>query len=98
MKLLSAAMLAGGLASLVAVAPAHAYQCKTSPTAASAAAILKTTAQSKAVAAWSSKVKSNYGLSWSVWNIAKNKGVSCTRIGTKWTCEAKAIPCNYVVP
>lgn len=98
MKLKLAASLAAAITSLALIAPAQAYQCKHVPRTASGAAFLKATAQAKAVSGWSSNVKSSLGLSWSVWNIAEAKSVSCSRTGSKWTCQAKAKPCNYVVP
>jgi hypothetical protein len=92
-----ASVLAVGFVSLASIAPAHAYQCKHLPTTASAGAVLKASAQGKAVTAWSSKVKANLGLSWSVWDIASAKSVTCSKVGNTWTCQAKAKPCNYVV-
>jgi hypothetical protein len=47
--------------------------------------------------AWTAKVKSRLGLPWSVWNIAKNASISCSKAGNKWRCAAKAKPCKYVV-
>ena len=48
---------------------------------------------------WTNKVKNNYGLSWSVWNIASGKQETCTPgAGGTFACVVKAKPCNYVVP
>lgn len=97
MTLKLAAVLAVGFVSLASIAPAHAYQCKHLPATASGSAVLKASAQGKATTAWSSKVKSNLGLSWSVWDIASAKSVTCSKVGNTWSCQAKAKPCNYVV-
>ena len=42
-------------------------------------------------------MKSQFGVSWSVLNIAKNKSMSCHKTGTKHTCLFLARPCQYVV-
>jgi len=54
-------------------------------------------AKAKARAGWRSLVKSNLGLPWSVWKIAENKSVSCSKVGGKTQCVARANPCKYVV-
>jgi hypothetical protein len=89
------------IAAAVAVmaGPAGAYQCKTSPTQATATHAVKITAQGQSKKNWSAIVKSNLGLSWSVWTIAAGRSVTCNKLASgKWTCLASAKPCNYVVP
>ena len=46
---------------------------------------------------WQNKIKSQYGLAWSVWQIAKGKQLNCTPVGNGiHTCVARARPCKYV--
>jgi hypothetical protein len=87
-----------GAVALVWGSPAHAYVCKATYTQVGANAVLKATAMANARAAWSATVNSKYGLSWSVWNIAASPSQPCVLGGGKWICQAKAKPCNYVVP
>ena len=84
---------------LLSSTPAAAYQCKnvhhyqnghgSHPHMHVARAIAKKS--------WQNKIKNDYGLAWSVWNIAKGKQLSCFPManGTK-TCVARARPCKYV--
>ena len=86
-------------ATVLSASPASAYQCKKShhyevgqgnhPQA--------TVAQALAKQHWQGKIKSQYGLPWSVWNIAKGKQLNCTPAGGGMTiCVARARPCKYV--
>ena len=86
-----------------AAQPAAAYQCKhltvkagnsvTNPKAKK-----KIWAERIAVSGWTRRVKSKYGLTWSVWSIAKSKSVSCNKSGITWHCVAKGRPCKYAAP
>ncbi len=80
---------------------AKAYSCKSYPTQAVGVRKGKIKARIVARKGWSSIVKSNLGVPWSVWSIAKNKSITCAKINTnqgkKWRCLASAKPCLYVV-
>ncbi len=90
---------AAAVTMIVAAPSASAYQCKNYPHQAVGVRPIKGAASVAARQNWSSTAKSQYGLSWSVWSIAKNKTVDCVRLDTgKWRCLASARPCNYVVP
>ncbi len=90
-----------GISTVVTSTEAHAYACKSYPTQAVGVRKLKFKARVVARNGWSSIVKSNLGLPWSVWKIAKNKSITCVKINTnqgkKWRCLASAKPCKYVV-
>jgi hypothetical protein len=78
---------------------ASAYQCKGTNTVGSLPAAQYAVALAGARADWTNKVRNNYGLSWSVWNIASGKQETCVPGGGGTTiCVVKAKPCNYVVP
>jgi hypothetical protein len=77
---------------------ASAYQCKGYPTQAVGVHKLRAVAHAKAPKNWAASVKSQFGLSWSVWSIAQAKGVTCNKQPDRWICLASARPCNYVVP
>lgn len=79
-------------------APAQAYLCKTTYTTVGANAVLQSVAKANARTAWSAAVNNKYGLSWSVWDIAASRSQPCSLAAGKWVCQAKAKPCNYVVP
>ncbi|MEP1206812.1 MAG: hypothetical protein ABJM29_07095 [Rhizobiaceae bacterium] len=54
-------------------------------------------AQALAKKSWQNKIKGEYGLAWSVWNIAKGKQLKCAAVGNgSKTCVARARPCKYV--
>jgi len=95
---------AAAVAAIVAVSmpatttPSLAYSCKVYPEQADAYLKTKFAARAKAIKNWSTKTKNQYGLAWSVWDIAKDKTVECKLVNGKWTCKAKAKPCLYVVP
>ncbi|MCG8561947.1 MAG: hypothetical protein MI824_19290 [Hyphomicrobiales bacterium] len=93
---LGALAIANVVVSMMA-APAHAYQCKGGFTTAAAVHPNKSAATSQAVQNWPAVAKGKYGLAWSVWKIAENKGVGCFAVGANWQCVAKAKPCKYVV-
>lgn len=64
----------------------------------------KSQAEGLAKNKWTASVKGYLGLSWSVWNIAKSKSVTCAKRrapGSRgkilYKCTARAKPCNYVV-
>lgn len=93
---------AGGL-TLIALstlaAPAQAYQCRNEVHQAVGVRPTELVARYAARKGWSNTAKAAFGLSWSVWKIAKNKGISCARLNSgKWRCISSARPCNYVVP
>ena len=74
----AAVMLA--LAGFVAASTgtAHAYQCKSYPTQSIAFAKSKYVAKVKATKGWSTNVKQQFGMVWSVYKIAKAKQILCT--------------------
>jgi len=76
---------------------AYAYQCKNSPTQSIGLAKLRMRASMKSRRNWTSSVKSQMGLGWSVWNISTSKSISCTKLASQWRCLANAKPCLYVV-
>jgi len=92
------ALLALAASAMVLADPADAYQCKSQAVWASAQHKLKVVAQSNARKNWQAKVKSQLGLSWSVWSIAQAKTLNCAKLPRLWHCIARARPCNYVVP
>ncbi len=92
------ALAVAALASPMTSSSAHAYACKNSPTVTVAVQKHQNTAYHQAVAKWKGKTKSDYGLSWSVWEIAKNKTVNCGQVGGgNIACYATGKACNYVV-
>ncbi len=96
-----AVALAGSLLAVVVSAPAQAYQCKSFPTQAVGVSKIKFKARVKSRKGWSLNVKSQFGLPWSVWKIAKAKSNTCakinTNIGKQWRCLASGNPCLVVV-
>jgi hypothetical protein len=77
---------------------ASAYQCKNANTVGHFATTSQPGALAGARATWTANVKGNYGLSWSVWNIATGRQESCVGGGGgSFICTVKARPCNYVV-
>tara|TARA_R110000751_G_scaffold8822_2_gene33980 strand:- start:61737 stop:62276 length:540 start_codon:yes stop_codon:yes gene_type:complete len=86
--------------SLFTAAPASAaYACKNSHSYESAAGVNPNaaTAVKIAQASWQSKMKSQYGLPWSLWSVAKGKQTSCVNSGgNQKTCIVRARPCKYV--
>ena len=92
-------LAAAALLLIGATTGASAYQCKGSNTIGGLVAAQPAAALAGARADWTNKVKNNYGLSWSVWNIASGKQETCTPSGGgTTTCVVRAKPCNYVVP
>ena len=104
MKTLSKIMTIGGLLALAITASpavsteAHAYACKGTQYSGAATKNRKMMARIGARKSWQQAMKSQFGLSWSVLKIAKNKSMSCHKTGSKHTCLFLARPCNYVVP
>lgn len=77
---------------------ASAYQCKNANTVGSFAQASQPAALAAARAIWTANVKGNYGLSWSVWDIAAGRQESCVAGGGgSFMCTVRARPCNYVV-
>jgi hypothetical protein len=81
----------------VSAGSAQAYQCKATTVHAEAIANLRIQARSAARANWTNAAKAQYGLPWSVWNIAASKSMNCSWTGSKFWCVAEAKPCLYVV-
>ena len=75
---------------------ASAYQCKGTNTIGSLPAAQYAVALAGARADWTNKVRNNYGLSWSVLNIANDKQETCAPGGgfrpRPWACSAW--PCS----
>jgi len=89
-----------GLAMAFAVAApdsAQAYQCKSTVVHAEAHANTRIQARSGARSIWTNTAKSQFGLPWSVWNIADDKSMTCNWTGNQHWCIAEAKPCLYVV-
>lgn len=86
--------------SVFAVAPASAeYTCKNSHSYESAAGVNPNPAIALKIAkaGWQSKMKSQHGLPWSRWAIAKGKQTNCVNSGgNQKTCIVRARPCKYV--
>jgi hypothetical protein len=76
---------------------AEAYACLSQYAQGVGTAKRQLLAKSKARSKWTSSVKGYLGLPWSVWNIAKSKSTSCTKVGSNYKCVARAKPCKYVV-
>ena len=94
---LAAAIFMLATSSVIYSSPAAAYQCKSFPTQSIAFAKVKGIAKIKARNGWSKNVKTQFGLAWSNWNIAKAKSISCSRYQGRWRCLANAKPCLYTV-
>lgn len=103
MNTLSKIITIGGLLALaITISPvvsseAHAYACKGNQYSGAATKNRKMRAKMGARKSWQDAMKSQFGLSWSVIQIAKNKSMSCHKTGTKHTCLFLARPCEYVV-
>lgn len=93
-----ATTLAGATVSIST--PAMAYSCKSYPTQAVGVRKRKMQARNVARVGWKNIVKSNFGLPWSLWSIAKDRSNTCVYLQNikKWRCLASAKPCLYVVP
>lgn len=77
---------------------ASAYQCKNANTVGNFATTSQPAALAAARAIWTANVKGNYGLSWSVWDIAAGRQENCVAGGGgSFICTVRARPCNYVV-
>ncbi len=77
---------------------AHAYQCKGAMTKVVAVQKDQAVAHHQSIAMWKGKAKGDYGLPWSVWEIAKYKQVKCAPLGGgNFACQASAKACKYVV-
>ena len=98
---LAALMMIAMASTVMTTTNAHAYSCKTYPTQAVGVRKGKIKARIVARKGWQSIVKSNLGVPWSLWSIAKDKSLTCVKINTnqgkKWRCLASAKPCLYVV-
>jgi hypothetical protein len=81
-----------------ATSGASAYQCKSQPQGVVAAAANYPTAVAMSQSLWTSKVRSQFGLEWSVWTIAAAKTQACNPAGGGFQCVVTAKPCKYVVP
>lgn len=100
MKSLNIALAAAVLAlsvPTVMTSTASAYQCRTNYTKVQVHMPTKMAARMQARKSWSYKVKTNQGLAWSVWKIAKNKKIRCKKSGQRFICKARAKACLYVV-
>lgn len=94
-----------GMLSILAVSSvtspgtAQAYACKSYPTQAIGIRKGKALARSRARSGWSNSVKSQFGVPWSLWSLAKSKSITCSYMDNikKWRCLASAKPCLYVV-
>jgi hypothetical protein len=96
---LSALAVAALASPVMTSSSAHAYACKGSPTQTVAVQKYQTTAYHEAIAKWKSKTRSDHGLAWSVWEIAKHKTVNCVAAGGGNTaCVAVGKACKYVTP
>ena len=74
-----------------------AYACKGNQYSGAATKHSKFRARAAARRSWQGAMKSQFGLSWSLWSIAAGKSTSCHMTGSKHTCLALARPCQYVV-
>lgn len=99
-----AALAIASVTTTLTAEKAGAYVCMGQYAMSTGISTSQSQAGSIAKSKWTSWVKGKLGLSWSVWDIAKNKSVICkkrrgrgTRGKTFYTCVAKANPCNYVV-
>ena len=81
-----------------ATSGASAYQCRTQAQAAVAVAPNHAIAIAVGKSMWTSKVKSQFGLEWSVWSIAATPTQNCMNAPGGVQCVLTAKPCKYVVP
>jgi len=84
----------------LAVAPSTAeaaYQCKSTVVHAEAHSKRRMKARNAAQSFWSDEAKSQFGLPWSVWNVANARSMNCSFNGDRHWCIAEAKPCLYVV-
>ncbi len=77
------------------VTAASAYQCVSVYTQAKVHKPTRLGARIQSKKSWTYKVKTNHGLAWSLWQIAKHKTVSCEKAGQRWVCTARAKRCKY---
>lgn len=94
----------GGLLAVAIVASpfavvdqAHAYACKGSELQGAVVQKKKIGSRIAARKDWESRAKDRFDLSWSVWAIAEDKSITCSKVHGKQLCIASARPCNYVV-
>lgn len=87
-------------AGLMAASPVSAeYACQTEQHFRSAVGThhTQTSAQTLAKKNWKNKIRSRYGMEWSVWEIAKGKTLKCTSTANGANiCVARARACKYV--
>jgi hypothetical protein len=76
---------------------ASAYQCKAQIQGVNVMGGNYATALAIGKSTWTSKVKSQFGLEWSVWTIAASPTQSCSPAGGGYQCVLTAKPCKYVV-
>ncbi len=77
---------------------ASAYQCKSQPQGVNVVGPNYATALAIGQSTWTSKVRSKFGLEWSVWSIAATPMQNCGPAGGGFQCVLTAKPCKYVVP
>lgn len=94
----SAPFAVAAIAMVALTSAADAYQCKKIGAIGVAARPQQSFALTAAKSTWTTKVKSNLGLEWSVYDIANVVSESCAPRGDGYTqCVVRAKPCKYVV-
>jgi hypothetical protein len=85
-----------------AALPAHAKVCKDEISAKSRSAGQYADAQrqkrahANAIANWSDRTRSTYGIAYRFWTRSNEKSVECKTGKSSVTCEAKAKPCRLI--
>jgi hypothetical protein len=74
-----------------------AYQCKSTVVHAEAHSKRRMKARNAARSFWTDEARSQFGLPWSVWNVANARSMNCSFNGDRHWCIAEAKPCLYVV-
>jgi hypothetical protein len=86
-----AAALVG--AALIAAAPAEA-RCEREAYTGRATGLLRALTGVAARSDWRSEVRRYAGPDYAYWSRAKSRVTYCRKVNTRWSCRARAIPCN----
>ncbi len=56
---------------------------------------VKGVARRQARRAWKKRIANGkFGRAYAQWTLAKRREIGCARVGSKWQCTARAIPCS----
>jgi hypothetical protein len=80
-------------ATLVASAPAEA-RCERESYTGRATGLLRSLTGVAARSDWRGEVRRYAGPDYAYWSRAKNRVTYCRKVDSRWSCRARAIPCN----